>query len=299
MLKILVSVAILVCLARNIDLENTLSFLAGVNRIFLPFIALMLFMQSAISALKWKILISREEGAPYLFLLKNYYIGNFLSLFLPSSIGGDAYRVFSLKKLSSDMAANTSSVVFDRLSGLLALTTITAFSASIYLGELWIFPLFSLSTMVIFLLCRNIFVNSHDRRFKKLFFLGEVVRNLFVYVGDGPLLAKVLLISFLFHSNMVLIINIYCLALGVEMEIGYLYMVVPLILFAEALPISINGFGVREGTLLFFFLQAGKTSEEALAVSLLLITMRYFMSLSIGGTLFMATFWQSRFGAER
>jgi hypothetical protein len=55
----------------------------------------------------------------------------------------------------------------------------------------------------------------------------------------------------------------------------------------EIIPISINGFGVREGAFVFFFLQLGYKREEALAVSLLLITIRYIFSLTIGGSLFL------------
>jgi hypothetical protein len=63
-------------------------------------------------------------------------------------------------------------------------------------------------------------------------------------------------------------------------------MVIPLIYLTEALPISINGWGIREGAFVFFFVKAGYSSVEALSVGLLVITMRYIFSILTGGILF-------------
>ena len=62
-------------------------------------------------------------------------------------------------------------------------------------------------------------------------------------------------------------------------------MFVPLICLSEALPISINGFGVREGAFVFFFGVAGIASEEAFAVSILVMVVRYCFSACVGGSL--------------
>ena len=58
------------------------------------------------------------------FLIKTYLIGGFISLFLPTSFGGDIYRVAAARGVNQDLAKSTSSVLFDRLSGLFALMSI-------------------------------------------------------------------------------------------------------------------------------------------------------------------------------
>jgi len=88
------------------------------------------------------------------------------------------------------------------------------------------------------------------------------------------------------QNNIIWLIKLYCVALNISIDIRYLYMVVPLIYLTETLPISINGLGVREGAFVFFFFQAGYTKEEALAVALLVVAMRYLFSMIIGGSLF-------------
>jgi hypothetical protein len=64
-------------------------------------------------------------------------------------------------------------------------------------------------------------------------------------------------------------------------------MVIPLIYLTEALPISINGLGLREGAFVFFFTQKGISTEEALAAGILVISVRYVFAMLIGGTLFL------------
>ena len=96
-----------------------------------------------------------------------------------------------------------------------------------------------------------------------------------------------LIISFWFQINIVILNHFYCFALNIDLSITYLFIVIPLIYLTEALPISINGLGVREGAFVFFFTQAGVSKEKALAVGLLVISIRYIFVMLIGGSLFL------------
>jgi uncharacterized protein (TIRG00374 family) len=58
------------------------------------------------------------------------------------------------------------------------------------------------------------------------------------------------------------------MALGVELPVGVLLVVMPVTLLASAIPVSLNGIGVREWTMLS--LTAGLVSPDALLASLLL-----------------------------
>ena len=66
-----------------------------------------------------------------------------------------------------------------------------------------------------------------------------------------------------------------------------------MIYLTEVLPISINGLGVRESAFAFFFVQIGLTVGDALAVSVLIVGMRYLVGL-LGGSLLLATVISSR-----
>jgi hypothetical protein len=53
--------------------------------------------------------------------------------------------------------------------------------------------------------------------------------------------------------------------------------VVPIVFLSEVLP-SINGIGVRDGAFVFLFTLVGTTAEKAMAVSLMVLAMRYVQS---------------------
>ena len=96
-----------------------------------------------------------------------------------------------------------------------------------------------------------------------------------------------LVISFIFQSNIVLLNKLYCDALNIEIPLSFLYIVIPMIYLTEAIPIAINGLGLREGAFVFFFYQGGYGKEEGLAVALLVITIRYMFTMMVGGSMFL------------
>ena len=75
-------------------------------------------------------------------------------------------------------------------------------------------------------------------------------------------------------------------------------MVIPLVYLIEALPISINGLGVREGAFVFFLNQAGFSSEQGLALGLLVISVRYVFAVSLGGSLFFLEMVKTKSGGK-
>ncbi len=81
----------------------------------------------------------------------------------------------------------------------------------------------------------------------------------------------------------------YSLGLGIEVAFSKLLVIIPLIYLTEMLPISINGLGVRESAFVYFFGLIGNSREEGLALSLLVIGMRYVMVGVLGATLLVMT----------
>jgi glycosyltransferase 2 family protein len=124
-LKIGVSVGLLGYLLTLIDLDDLLGQLAGLDLRYLVLAYALLLGQVGISALKWQRILRSDGVAMRLpFLFKTNLIGGFISLFLPTSFGGDVYRVIAARGVNRDLAKSTSSVVFDRLTGFFALISI-------------------------------------------------------------------------------------------------------------------------------------------------------------------------------
>ena len=302
-IKVLVSISLLAYLLSKLSLSLSFSLLLEVNLVFLLPVILLLFCQIALSSWKWYIILKTDKiFAPYKFLLKSYFIGNFISLFLPSSFGGDLYRIYALKQYNLGVIKNTSSVLFDRLTGLFALLSISFLSYTIFNAGSIQFNFLLLYLILIFLFLSI----TSDRSIKYFQTYTSKVISGFVsiltsfnrYRQNRSSLSGIFLLSFIFQHNIIWIVFLYCMSLGIAIDLKYLYVVVPLIYLTEALPISINGLGVREGAFVFFFLQAGHSSEEAFAVSMLVILMRYLFSMTVGGSLLLIEIFSSKPRAE-
>lgn len=252
----------------------------------------MLCLQTALSAYKWQlVLASHGPVVRYRLLLKNYFIAGFFNLFLPSSFGGDVYRVVSLRHHVRDPAHMTSSVLFDRISGLLALITISAVSYVVaFRGDANIFYVTAYALPLLgFVGCTSLPVIQFLEKFrnKVVSFVVRVAQAFRQYRRNSRLLAAAMGLSFVFQLNIIFIVSIYCMALGVDLPFSVLAIYVPLIFLTEVVPISINGLGVRETAFVFFFGRVGVSEHEATAVALVLITMRYAVYLVAGGGLFL------------
>jgi glycosyltransferase 2 family protein len=299
-LKIGVSVALLGYLLTLIDLDQLVDKLRAVDVRYLPLAFVLLLLQIVLSSLKWQVIL-RSDGVRMRlpFLIKTYMIGNFISLFLPTSFGGDVYRVIAARGVNQDLAKSTSSVLFDRLSGLFALISICMI-AYVVLPEqpygIVVLIVYALGVVGFFVVSSNaagrLIESSKVGLIKKAAKILLSFRN---YRRNPRAMLLILLLSFLFQFNIVVINKVYTEALGLNVDFGILLIIIPLIYLTEVLPISINGLGVRESAFAFFFVQIGLTVGDALAVSVLIVGMRYLVGL-LGGSLLLATVVSSRTG---
>jgi uncharacterized protein (TIRG00374 family) len=297
-LKIAVSAGLLGYLLTLIDLDQLLEQLRNLNLSYLALAYVLLLGQIGISALKWQRIL-RSDGVvmrlPFLF--KTNLIGGFISLFLPTSFGGDVYRVIAARGVNQDLAKSTSSVVFDRLSGFFALISIcmigyVALPDQPY-GPL-VAGLYVLGVVGFLILSSDLAIGLIAA--SKLAIVGKcvkILRSFRNYRTHRRLLATVLLLAFAFQFNVIVINKVYTLALGINVAFSLLVVIIPLIYLTEALPISINGLGVRESAFAFFFVMNGLTVEEGIAVSLLIVAERYLLGI-LGGSLLLASVISSR-----
>ena len=292
-LKICFSVGLLAYLFTLIDLDRLLDQLRQADPRYLVVALLLLLAQIGISSLKWQ-LILRSDGVLMLlpYLVRVYMIGNFLSLFLPTSFGGDVYRVLAIRGINRDLAKSTSSVLFDRMSGVFALVSICMIA---YLAlpdqpyDPLILLVYALGVAGFLIVSSNATIGVMDAsKISLIRKLGKVLVSFRNYRRAPRSLIIIILLSFLFQFNIVVINKVYTVALGIDVSFGTLLVIIPLVYLTELLPISINGLGVRESAFGFFFVLIGHSVEEGLAVSLLVISMRYLVG-AVGGILLLVT----------
>ncbi len=284
-LKLAVSLGLLAYIIGKIPFADLKAALLHANlpKFLLAFLLVNLCM--AVSAVKWRPLLTvLQINIPLHRLLGVYYIGLFANNFLPSSIGGDALRIYHVAKDSGKTAEAAASVVGERLLASLALV-FTAAAAMFFLSNqnaAQIYRYVGVLAVVCAVLTAVIFYYP----FQETGRLGRFLCRLSEYKKYPGTLALVLLLSFVFQACMVLA-NVYIFgALGVQLPVYLHFVYVPVIMAVSMLPLSINGLGVREGMYVLFYGFAGVDSATALLCSLLFFTQITVSSLA-GGIIMM------------
>ena len=297
--KLAVMGGLLAVLYRNVDFAEFRAALAGLRWGWLPLIYALFLLNTTLSAWKWKMLLAADGVQVTLpRLLSSYLIGTFFNLFLPSSIGGDSYRVVDASR-HGGAAKSFASVFADRLTGFLALAIWGLLFSAIGWSRLPDKRILFLPVLVFGLMAAMVFALVQrtalvavwrflrlDRLSKLDVFLHRFLDSLAGYHADRALLANVFGISLFFQ--MMAIAIIFCISQALAWQVPFIYfcIFVPLITLGEALPISIFGIGVRDGLYVFFFAQAGAGREPALALALVYVLITIVYSL-LGGVLFL------------
>jgi hypothetical protein len=112
--------------------------------------------------------------------------------------------------------------------------------------------------------------------------LGQAAETLRAYLADRRLLVAVVVLGFVFQALTLLATWAVSETLGLGLGLPLLAVVNPLVLIATALPISIGGFGVREGSYVALLAGAGVSTADATLLSLLSATALALASLPGG-----------------
>ena len=298
-IKLCVSAALLGYIVSRSDLEAVGNVFSGLAFwMLLPIVALY-FLNTLISAWKWSLLLGADGfDIPLPSLVRSYLIGTFFNIFLPSSIGGDAYRIYDVSRQSSRTAGSLASVFADRLTGFLALS---AWGLLFSLAGLSLLPeksivLIPLSCFLALLLAvaalllwgrRAVSLFRLDRFPGVARFAGKVLDSIDAYRSNVRVLLAAAALSLLFQFLVIFLVFMMGLMLQLQAPFLVYCMFVPLITLLEALPVSIYGMGVRDISYVFFFSLAGVPREEALSLSLVFLAVSIFYAFAFGGSAFL------------
>lgn len=261
-LQIIVAAALLLFILTKIPLyeigealqQTSLSLFVLATFLFLPTFWL--------QAVRWRLLFPREgeEPLPISLFLRLLFIGQFASLFLPSTVGGDAVRAVMLGKQRGGIGSATSSVLLGRIFGVAALLCFVWLGWAIAPEQLSPFPLFlpiligftlitALALLLIFL-----FPLHWSERWSKIRGLSGVIQNLSAVRRlpfSHTLLAVFLSIAIQFSSNL-LTFFIYR-AVGMPFPWEGIFTLIPILMLINLIPLSFFNIGVREGAMILLF----------------------------------------------
>lgn len=243
------------------------------------FVALMMILYAAgavLGSARWAFLVLKQVNiADVLAFTRANYIGMFYSLFLSSSVGGDAVKWIYLGRRYKDMSRLrlASGVVLDRVVGFSAFC-LMAFGAMV-LGKIvkFNFPDF------LFWLFLGLFVGVG--LFYLVLWLTDIERLMQRWVWGERLLKVIDVVKKSNKKRLVAAVGVsvvlqiiwtlpvwfYSLVFRAGMSLLSVYVLIPVIGLILVLPISVAGFGAREQLFLYFFRPLGIADEKILLVS--------------------------------
>jgi uncharacterized membrane protein YbhN (UPF0104 family) len=276
--KILVSAALLYFALRKINLYDLASRFDIASLGWIGLAVAVTFLQIFLGALRWRE-ISADCGAPLVILqaFRFNLIGTFFNQTLPSSIGGDAVRLWLVARGGAGWRAATYSIFVDRAIGLIALAVVIVASLP------WSYQLIDDPHGRSALLFVDFAALSAGAGFLILGRLPwpwlkrwwathhlhacSVIANRVIFSRErGPKLA---VLSILVHVLAVVIAWCVVRSIAAPVLFSQVFQLVPPVMLITMMPISIAGWGVREATMGLAFGYAGLATNEGVNVSLL------------------------------
>lgn len=209
-------------------------------------------------------------------LLRFFWMGLFFNQVLPSSVGGDALRGYYLCREGVSLGQASIGVLLDRLFGMLGLVILVLVMIPSFYGLILdegarlgvlagatvalaaIGALFMLDRLPPFMMrwrvARGLSKLASDAR-RQVFSMNPGIRLVALSTG--------------IHFVSIIVVGVLARAMGLEIAWAGLLVLVPLATLFMMMPVSIAGWGVREGIMVFGLAHFGVDAAQALALSIL------------------------------
>lgn len=274
LLQIVFAIGMLFFLWQIVGGEQALLLLMDANPVWLIASFLALTFQTVLSALRWKI-TAKDLGINLSVktALSEYYLAQLVNQALPGGIIGDAGRAVRSRD-EAGLLSSSQAVVFERLLGQVGLfiVMLTAFGVALVIpgGVDWpgwiLFAIAGLTVASLSLITslRVITRRSEGVLARGLKSLGLDARRVFaapssiwdqVFLSLGTAICNVA--GFTFAAW----------AVGSSLSFSLALVLVPMILLAMLLPLSVSGWGLREAVAVALFPIVGLAAVEGLVAS--------------------------------
>lgn len=294
--KLSVSILLIIYIFSKTNLSAIWETLKTTNFLILILAFLLQIIGFIICAYRWKMLLKIqgvEARAGRLFL--SYLVGQFFNFFLPTTVGGDLFRIYDTRAISQGAAKSAMIIFIERLTGLFALFVIAVVASLLapqWLGQvpgIWaMILLFVVSLGMIIFIFASPQIFSLLRFFEKLKFLPQKIKNLITQVSEviqnfhanWKAFLNPLLLAFLLQLNVAIHVYFVAQAVKIHLPVYYFFVLVPIIQVLLMIPVSFGGIGLSENIYAFFLSRLGVPIYQAVALSLLALFLRLFIGTS-------------------
>jgi glycosyltransferase 2 family protein len=299
--KAAISALLLYLSLGRVNLASIGERLGGLDLRWMTLILFILCVQMALLALRWReIVVACGAKLPLATALSYTFSGQFFSQVLPSTIGGDAVRIWLLARSGAGWPTASYSVLIDRVVGVSILAvlvvaclpwTFNIIHDPIARATLTLIGFGALVGALVFLALgiRQLRVMERWSLTRHLATASCIAWRLCRSVTG----AHVVALSFVIHLMTAMIAWGVAMAAHAAIDFVYvLFLILPVMLIAT-IPVSIAGWGVRESAMVFAFSYAGLAESDGLIVSILFGVVNLAIGV-IGGIVWVASGYRRR-----
>jgi len=287
-IRLIVTAAILLYLATRIDMGDAARAVVSVDPWYLTAVLGLVALDRSVMILRW-VLLLRGSGldVPVRDAARIFLVSSFVGSFLPAGVGADAARAYGLSRTHTEPSEALASVAVDRVLGILSLMAMAAFGATMLTSQhdasaaaLGRGGSLAIGVAVLIAACIGVFWADAILR-------AVTPRHL----HDGAIARRILrvtdavsryrrhrgvLVHVMFWSIVVQLLRItqaYLLGLGLGIAVPFRYYLffMPIGLLMLLLPISISGFGLPQGAIVWLLRPLGVADERSFALSTLIV----------------------------
>lgn len=281
LIRLAITAIILAILARGIDMGASAQAIATIDLRYLAAVLVLVAVDRSVMILRW-ILLLRARGIKISTgeAVRLFLVSSFVGSFLPAGIGADAARAYGLSRDSATASDAVASVAVDRLLGVLSLVVMAVVGVLAWTPQGPSDWRIAAAIAVMALACGAVFwanellrwaipAHRHERFWtRKILKFADAVgryrrhRGVLLHVMAWSLVVQVLRIT-----------QAYLLGLGLGMAVPYAYylLFMPLGLLMLLVPISISGFGVPQGVIVWLLRPMGVPDAQSFALSTLIV----------------------------
>lgn len=277
LLKVLISFGLLALLSTRMDWAAIGRLLGSVNPAGWVGAMTLLFMQILTLGWRWQMMINGKNGTlSYTKALRMTLASHVANLFFISSISGIVVRIALARHHGLSLVRAACATIADRamtLTALVILATVFIAPASQHMGSFIARNTQWISIIVLTLVVFSLFVFAPLIIQKIISLLKESSRikeilDYFNEIFSSPsLLFSILLASLINQVFYFIAIFILTRATGINIPALNIIAILPVIILISSLPISIGGWGVREGAFIYGLGMIGVSAESAFLIS--------------------------------
>ena len=294
----------------KIDVRKTWDVLTSANLWWFALAVTIMIVTALPMALRWQwLLLAQGIRDRFWWLTRAYFVSYTAGQILPTSIGGDAVRIFEIAKRHPGRSGDlTAIVLLERGLGGAATVLLGAVGFVLALGRydvgayLWLEGAFVFGTLLLLVVFFSRSARPLLSRVRPLLARARLERPLRAfydgvhhYRGHPRLLLKVFVFTTVIQAVRILSIWASCKAVGIDLGPRIYYVMGPLFFLVLLVPFTLNGFAVREAFFVSFLGSVGVNADAAFAAGFLFFLVT--VALATPGGLILL--WESVHGGRR